>query len=43
MARFLARNAVNARFGAHDFGEVLALDVGEDDDPTQLGAPCYTL
>ncbi len=42
MARFLQRHGVRARFCAEDLGEVFELDVGEYDDPTQLGAQCYT-
>ena len=42
MARFLQRDGVRARFREEDLGVVCELDVGEYDDPTQLGAQCYT-
>jgi hypothetical protein len=42
MPRFIHRVGVAARFCDQDFGEVCELDVGEYDDPTQLGAQCYT-
>jgi hypothetical protein len=42
MPRFLQRNGVSARFCEQDLGEVCELDVGEYDDPTQLGVQCYT-
>jgi len=39
--RFTSRSRVRARFGEVDFGVVEELDVGEYEDPTQLGEQFY--
>jgi len=41
MFRFTSRDRVRARFGEVDFGVVEALDVGEYEDPTQMGEQFY--
>lgn len=41
MLRFAPRSAVRARFGAVDFGVVEDLDVGQYEDPTQMGEQFY--
>ena len=41
MFRFDARSRVRARFGEIDFGVVRELDIGEYEDPTQMGEQFY--